>query len=66
MHQGFSVVIDEITKEIQDEEQWCMIFTDDIGMVGEKLQEVNELDEWRLAFEEKKGREEIENYQKYK
>jgi hypothetical protein len=58
VHQGlalrlylFSVVIDEITKEIQGEIPWCMIFADDIVLVGENHEVFNnKLDEWRLAL----------------
>jgi len=50
----FSVVMDEVTKEIQSEIPWCIMFADDIVLVGKNLKEVNNrLDEWRLALEEK-------------
>lgn len=48
MHQGsalspnlFSLIIDEIIKSIQDEVSWCMLFVDDVVLVGESLKEVN-------------------------
>jgi len=65
VHQGsalspylFFVVMDEVTKEIQDEVPWCMIFADDnIVLVGENLKKINcGLDEWRLALEGKRLR----------
>jgi len=31
----FSVVIDEVIKEIQGDVLWCMIFINDIVLVGE-------------------------------
>jgi hypothetical protein len=48
VHQGlalnlylFSVVMTKVTKEIQGEIPWCIIFTEDIVLVGENLEEVN-------------------------
>jgi len=35
----FSGVMDEVTKEIQGEEPWCMIFVDDIVLIEENLDE---------------------------
>jgi len=35
------VVMDEILKEIQGEIPWCMLFADDIVLVGENLKAVN-------------------------
>jgi len=44
----FFVATDEITKELQREVSWCMMFADDIDSVGENLEEVNKwLDKWR-------------------
>jgi len=61
VHQGsalspylFSVVMDEVSKEIQGDIPWCMMFADDIVLIGENLEVVNNrLNEWRLALEEK-------------
>jgi len=51
----FSVVIDKVTKEIKVLEiLLCMMFSDDIILVGENREEVNQrLDFWRLALEGK-------------
>jgi len=38
----FSVVIDEVIKEILGEVSWCMLFADDIVMVRENREEVNQ------------------------
>ena len=61
VHQGsalspylFSLVMDEITKDIQGEVPWCMLFADDIVLIGEISEEVNgSLEEWREALENK-------------
>jgi hypothetical protein len=61
VHQGsalspylFSVVMDEVTKEIQGEVPWCMLFADDIVLVGENREEVRQrLDVWRSVMEGK-------------
>jgi hypothetical protein len=38
--------VNEVTKEIQCEILWCMMFVDDIVLVGENLEEVsNKLNE---------------------
>lgn len=61
VHQGsalspylFSLVMDEITKSVQGEVPWCMLFADDVVLVGESLEDVNyRLEEWREALESK-------------
>jgi len=37
----FSVVMDEVTKKTQGEVPWCLMFADDIVLVGESRKEVN-------------------------
>ena len=48
LHQGsalspflFAIVIDELTRAIQDEIPWCMLFTDNIVLIDEMRVEVN-------------------------
>jgi len=46
--------MDVVTKEIQGEIPWCMLYADDILSEGESKEEVDQrLDVWRLALEEK-------------
>ena len=59
LHQGsalspflFAIIIDAITKNIQDEVPWTMLFADDIVIVGETKAEVNrKLELWRQTLE---------------
>ena len=37
----FVIVMDELTRAIQDEIQWCMLFADDIVLVDEMKARVN-------------------------
>jgi len=61
LHQGsqlspflFTVVMDELTREIQDEIPWCMLFTDDIALIDEIRDGVNtKLEWWRDTLEAK-------------
>ncbi|XP_021974852.1 uncharacterized protein LOC110869960 [Helianthus annuus] len=61
LHQGsalspflFAVVLDELSKSIQEPIPWCMLFADDIVLVAETKQRLNErLEEWRVALEGK-------------
>ena len=55
LHQGsalisflFVIVIDELTRAIQDEIPWCMLFADDIILIDETRVRVNtKLEYWR-------------------
>ena len=59
LHQGsalspflFATILDTITKDIQDEIPWAMLFADDIVLVGETNEEVNrKLEIWRHNLE---------------
>ena len=59
LHQGsalspflFTLALDELTRGIQDEVPWCMLFADDIILVDETGQGVNDkLESWRLTLE---------------
>ncbi|XP_076917998.1 uncharacterized protein LOC143578243 [Bidens hawaiensis] len=48
------LVLDELSKSIQEKIPWCMIFADDIVLVTESKQDLNKrLDEWQVAIERK-------------
>jgi len=59
LHQGsalspflFATVLDELTRPIQDEVPWCMLFADDIVLVDETKDGVNvKLEQWRQRLE---------------
>jgi len=59
LHQGsalssflFAIMIDELTRAIQDEILWCMLFADDIVLVDETRARVNvKLELWRQSLE---------------
>ncbi|XP_076893097.1 threonine synthase, chloroplastic-like [Bidens hawaiensis] len=61
LHQGsalspflFSMVLDELSKSIQEEVPWCMPFADDIVLMAESQKSLNgRLEEWRAALEDK-------------
>ncbi|KAJ0911461.1 putative cucumisin [Helianthus annuus] len=54
LHQGsalslflFTVVLDELTRSIQETVPWCMLFADDIVLIAETKQSLNDkLEEW--------------------
>jgi Reverse transcriptase (RNA-dependent DNA polymerase) len=55
LHQGsalslyiFTLVMDEITKDIQENISWCILFADDVVLIDESRIEVNQkLELWR-------------------
>ncbi|KAM0844118.1 hypothetical protein ACQ4PT_057266 [Festuca glaucescens] len=61
LHQGsalspymFSLVLDEVTKDIQVDIPWCMLFADDVVLVDETRADVNrKLELWRQTLESK-------------
>jgi hypothetical protein len=61
LHQGsilspylFVLVMDELTKDIQDDVPWCMLFVDDIALIDESRECVNtKLELWRSTLESK-------------
>ena len=60
LHQGsalspflFTLTMDELTKGIQDELPWCMLFADDIVLIDETREGVNaKLEHWSLQVSE--------------
>jgi len=61
LHQGsalspylFALVIDEVTRDIQEDVPWCMLFADDVVLVDESQAGVNrKLELWRETLESK-------------
>ena len=59
LHQGstlssflFTIIVDEFTREIQDEVSWCMLFADDIVHIDETRVGLNDkLEKWRNTLE---------------
>jgi hypothetical protein len=59
LHQGsalspylFALVMDEVTRDIQGDIPWCMLFADDVVLVDESRTEVNmKLELWRHTLE---------------
>ncbi|GKF26261.1 retrovirus-related pol polyprotein LINE-1 [Tanacetum coccineum] len=53
-HTGFVLILDELTKGIQESIPWCLIFADDIVLVSETPHGLNgRLEQWRKALEDK-------------
>jgi Reverse transcriptase (RNA-dependent DNA polymerase) len=61
LHQGsalspyiFTLVMNEITNDIQRDIPWCMLFVDDVALIDESRFEVNQkLELWRQTLESK-------------
>jgi hypothetical protein len=61
LHQGsalspylFALVIDEVTRDIQGDIPWCMLFTDDVVLIEESRSGVSQkLELWRQTLEAK-------------
>jgi hypothetical protein len=61
LHQGsalspylFALVMDEVTRDIQGGIPWCMLFTDDVVLMGESRTGVDQkLELWRRTLEAK-------------
>jgi len=59
LHQGsalspflFTLVMDELTRGIQDEVSWCMLFAADIVLIDKTREGVNDkLERWRYTLE---------------
>ena len=59
LHQGsilsfyhFALAMDQLTKHIQDEITWCMLFTDDIVLVNETRRDIiSKVEIWRQTLE---------------
>ncbi|XP_071729029.1 uncharacterized protein [Rutidosis leptorrhynchoides] len=59
LHQGsalspflFALILDELSRGIQECIPWCLIFADDIVLVSESKEELNRrLEQWRVALE---------------
>ena len=48
----FVIMMDELTKAIQDEIPWCILFTDDIVLIDKTKARVNaKLELWRQTLE---------------
>ena len=47
----FAIIMDEITKSIHEDIPWCMLFTDNIILIGETKKGVNKkLELWRQTL----------------
>ncbi|GJT59331.1 zinc finger, CCHC-type containing protein [Tanacetum coccineum] len=60
LHQGstispylFTLILDELSREIQESIPWCRIFADDIVLIAESTEELNnKIERWREALED--------------
>nr|XP_043620167.1 uncharacterized protein LOC122592015 [Erigeron canadensis] len=60
IHQGsalspylFTLILDELSRGLQEELPWCMIFADDIALIARSTEEVNQrLEKWKKALED--------------
>lgn len=58
----FSLVMDELTKDIQHEVPWCISFDDDIVLIDEIRESVSaKFELWRSTFESKGYRLSLSN-----
>ncbi|GJS00135.1 retrovirus-related pol polyprotein LINE-1 [Tanacetum coccineum] len=49
----FTLILDELSREIQESIPWCMIFADDIVLIAESAEELNnKIDRWTEALED--------------
>ncbi|XP_071700106.1 uncharacterized protein [Rutidosis leptorrhynchoides] len=49
---GTSLILDELSRGIQECIPWCLIFADDIVLVFESKEELNKiLEQWRVSFD---------------
>ena len=47
----FAIVMDEITRELQDDVPWCILFADDIVLIDKTRDGLNDkLEKWRHAL----------------
>ncbi|GJR38233.1 ataxia telangiectasia mutated family protein [Tanacetum coccineum] len=71
LHQGsaispylFALILDELSRGIQEDIPWCLIFADDIALISESVEGLNtRLENWRAALEDnglRVGREKTE------
>nr|XP_043639362.1 uncharacterized protein LOC122610435 [Erigeron canadensis] len=60
LHQGsalspylFTLILDELSRGLEEELRWCVIFADDIALIARSTEELNQrLEKWREALED--------------
>nr|XP_043608812.1 uncharacterized protein LOC122580612 [Erigeron canadensis] len=60
LHQGsalspylFTLILEDLSRGLQEELLWCMIFADDIALIARSTEELNQrLEKWREALED--------------